>query len=242
MRKIVLALLFSAAVFADDFVVGTSSGYAPFVSLDSQGNYEGFDIDVARLVAERLGKTLVIKDFGSMPSQMLALKQNRIDALIWAISITEERKKNLNMIHYQGDPVTTLPFLFWNKVPKGISTIADLQEVCVEAGSFQEAVVASFPQARRKNVEKIMDVLLSLKTNKVMAAAVDPALLPRIQKQYPQMKLINLPIPEAQQALGNGICINKQNTALAQKVQEVVDSLKSEGKIRELEEKWGLTP
>jgi len=135
-----------------------------------------------------------------------------------------------------------LPFLFWKEVPAGVNTIADLQEVCVESGSFQEAVVAAFPKTQRKNVEKISDVILSLKTNKVMAAAVDPALIPRVQKQYPQMKVVNLPIPEAQQSFGNGICVNKKETALAQKVQEAVDNLKSEGKIRELEQKWGLTP
>jgi ABC-type amino acid transport substrate-binding protein len=57
----------------ETLTVGTTSGYAPYVSLDSQGQYEGFDIDFAKLVAERLNKKLVIKDLGSMPSLMIGL-------------------------------------------------------------------------------------------------------------------------------------------------------------------------
>jgi polar amino acid transport system substrate-binding protein len=81
-------------LIASDFVVGTTSGYAPFVSLDAEGKYHGFDIDLAELLAIKLNKKLVIKDLGSMPSLMLGLKQKKIDALIWAVSITEDRMKN----------------------------------------------------------------------------------------------------------------------------------------------------
>src|SRR5690242_7188338 len=103
--------LFSAPLIAEEssFIVGTTSGYAPFVSLDNQGNYEGFDIDLAELVAKKLNKKLVIKDLGSMPSLMMGLKMNKVDAVIWAVSITQERLKQMEMVYYQGEKLTVMP-------------------------------------------------------------------------------------------------------------------------------------
>ncbi len=76
-------------IAAQDFIVGTTSAYAPFVSLNEQGDYIGFDIDIATELSQKLNRKLVIKDIGSLPSLMMALKQGKIDAIIWAISITE---------------------------------------------------------------------------------------------------------------------------------------------------------
>lgn len=39
----------------NELIVGVMSGYPPFAQLDTQGNLVGFDIDVATLIAEKLG-------------------------------------------------------------------------------------------------------------------------------------------------------------------------------------------
>ena len=122
-----LALGASSQAEESPFIVGTTSGYAPYVSLNAKGEYEGFDIDVAHLVAERMHKKLVIKDLGSMPSLLMALQKKKIDAAIWAISITEERQKSMSMVYYQGEKVTELPFVFWKEIPKGLSKMEDFK-------------------------------------------------------------------------------------------------------------------
>jgi ABC-type amino acid transport substrate-binding protein len=241
MKKILFALLFSASLFAQEsLVVGTTSGYAPFVSLDTQGKYEGFDIDIAELLSQKLDRKLVIKDCGSMPSLMLALKQNKVDVVIWAVSITEERQKSMEMVYYQGEKVTEMPFLFWKEIPAAVKSIEDIKQLCVEAGTFQEAVVKKFPSISYKNVDKITDVLLELRYGKSAAAAVDPSLVSRFQSQYPEIKVLRLPLPPSDHALGNGICISKSKSALAAQVKRAIAELTAEGKIAELEKKWKL--
>lgn len=228
---------------ADSLVVGMTSGYAPYVSLDEKGKYEGFDIDVAELLAKKLNKKLVLKDLGSMPSLMLALKQGKIDALIWAVSITEERLKTLEMVYYQGDKMVEMPFLFWNKSPENLQSLADLggkREVCVEAGSFQEDVLRKYPEIKIKYIDKITDAIMEIKFGKSFAATVDPSLLTRFQAQFPEIKVTNLPLPPSEQSLGNGICLNKANQELAAQVKSAVGELIAEGKIAELEKKWNL--
>ncbi|MDE3045638.1 MAG: transporter substrate-binding domain-containing protein [Verrucomicrobiota bacterium] len=241
------SLLFSFSAFADGgkLIVGTTSGYAPYVSLNEKGDYEGFDIDLARLVAERLNRKLVLQDLGSMPSLLVALKKNKIDAIIWAMSITEDRRKEMEMIYYQGEIITTMPFIFWKEAPKGVAKIEDLGKVpnckiCVEAGSYQDTVLQKHPSLKLRFLDKISDGLMEVKYGKALSATVDNSLIPRIQSQYPELKVLYLPLAENERNLGNGVCINKENKQLITQVSKVVADLTKEGKIAELEKKWNL--
>jgi arginine transport system substrate-binding protein len=244
---IISSFLFIAnGLSAADFVVGTTSAYAPFVSLDEQGRYVGFDIDIAKELSKKLGRSLVIKDLGSMPALILALKQNKIDALIWAISITEERQKQMEMIYYQGEKVTMLPLLFWKQIPEKISSIEVMVNdphamISVEAGSFQESFLLSVPGLNLKQVDKVMDAILELKYGKSLATMVDPSLLATILDKFPQIKVLNIPLPPSAQSHGNGICINKSNPILIVEVKQAITELRNMGKIAELEKKWNLT-
>jgi ABC-type amino acid transport substrate-binding protein len=252
---ILLPFLFVGKVFGeeqenkklDPFIIGTTSGYAPYVSLNAKGDYEGFDIDVAEQIANKLGKKLVIKDCGSMPGLMLALKQNKVDALIWAISITEERMKNLEMVYYHGEKITEMPFLFWNKIPEGIKSIEDLgndpkKVVCVEAGTSQEDVLKKFSKIQLKFIDKITDVIMEIKYGKSFTTSVDPSLLPRFKAKYPEIKVLYLPLPQSEHVLGCGVCLNKSNTKLTPIMRQITQELIDEGKIAELEKKWNMNP
>lgn len=249
MKKFLFALIFLSSVqlFANEepLVVGTTSGYAPYVSLDQKGNYEGFDIDFAELLAKKLNRKLVLKDLGSMPSLLLALQQKKIDLLIWAVSITPDRLKNMEMVYYQGEKETEMPFLFWKKVPEGIQSIEDLGkdpkfQISAEAGSFQESVLKNYPQVRLKQVEKLTDAIMEIRFGKSNAAMTDPSLVSELMAQYPEIKVLKLPLRPEEYALGNGVGINKANQELAKQVQAAAEQLLSEGKIAELEKKWKL--
>ncbi|HSX11238.1 MAG TPA: transporter substrate-binding domain-containing protein [Chlamydiales bacterium] len=244
MKSYFLLLLLGIQAFANQepLVVGTTSGYAPYVSINAEGKYEGFDIDLAEMLAKRLGRKLVIKDCGSMPGLMLALKQGKVDVLIWAVSITEERMKTLEMVYYQGEKVTKLPIFFWKEIPEGIGSLEDLAKkgVCVEGGSFQEAVLKSIPGIPLKYMDKIDDAIMDVKYGKSVAGTIDTSLLPRVKAQYPEIRILELPIPGDKQSLGNGICIAKDRQALASQVKQAVKELTAEGKIGELEKKWKM--
>ncbi len=232
---------------SEKFIVGTTSGYAPYVSLDSKGQYEGFDIDLAKLVAEKLNKKLILKDLGSMPGLILALKQKKVDAVIWAVSITEARQKEMRMVYYQGDKVTSMPLLFWEKIPDHIKGPEDFKSdskkaLCVEAGTYQEQVMNSYPNLILKTVDKITDAILELKFGKSLAAAVDHSLIPFLLEQNPQIKVLYFPLPSEKQSLGNGICIHKNNPDLEAQVKKAIEELTKSGAIRELEKKWNLVP
>ena len=98
-----LVLLCTASAFAEEFRVGMECGYAPFnwsqveqtegtVPIDgNQGYAGGYDVAIAQLIADGLGRDLVIVKLewdGLIP----ALNSGMIDAVIAGMSPTEERK------------------------------------------------------------------------------------------------------------------------------------------------------
>ncbi len=243
-----LCLFFCSLQASEEkFVVGTTSGYAPYVSLNDKGEYEGFDVDVAHLIAEKLHRKLVLQDLGTMPSLIMALKTKKIDSIIWAVSITEQRMKEMDMHYYQGEKTTEISFLFWKEVPKDLKTIDDLAKLStrpigVEAGSYQDSVLQQYPNIKLRFLDKISDGIMEVKYGKSFATVVDYSLLPRIQKQYPEAKVAFLPLPPSQQSLGYGVCVNKEHSELSQKVKNAIEELRQEGKLAELEKKWNLNP
>jgi len=92
----------------DSIIVGMECNYAPFnwTQLDdsngavkisnTEGYCAGYDVEIAKLIAEELGKTLVIKkvtDFGSLPSEV---NTNQIDLIIAGMSPTAERAEAID--------------------------------------------------------------------------------------------------------------------------------------------------
>jgi len=223
-------------------VVGMAAGYAPFVSVNPTGEYEGFDIDIAWALAKELNRELVLQDLGSMTTLLTALDQNKIDTIIWGMSITAERLKNLNMVHYQGANTTSYPLMFWEKVPAGVTTLADLngQVVCVEPNSSQDGVLSKFAQINKLEIEKVDDALLNLQYGKAVAALVEPAIAKKFKAKYPQIQILDVPLDQDDQVRGIGIVLKPENQNLISEIQAAVQNLKTSGVITSLEQKWGI--
>ncbi|QQR48720.1 amino acid ABC transporter substrate-binding protein [bacterium] len=224
-------------------VVGTVGGYAPFVSMNEKGDYEGFDIDVAQALAAKLGKTLVLQDLGSMAPLLMTLEQGSVDVVIWDMTITSERLQKFAMVSYQNTEIkTTNPLIFWQKVPAGITTLADLKgmTVCVEPTSAQSSIINKYRDIFILPTEKIDDALLNIQYGKADAAFVDQAIAQKFKAKYPEIQIVDMPLDEEDFLRGSGIMIKKNNTELIRNVEAAVEQLKKSGAIATFETKWGL--
>lgn len=71
-------------------VVGTSPGYLPFEMIDTNGDFVGYDVDIAKAIGEALGVEVEFKQFefaGLIP----ALQTGDIDIIIAAMTIRGDR-------------------------------------------------------------------------------------------------------------------------------------------------------
>ncbi|HHY57450.1 MAG TPA: amino acid ABC transporter substrate-binding protein [Chloroflexi bacterium] len=80
---------------AGKIVVGTSADYAPYESIDENGNFVGFDMDLIRAIGEKLGVEVEIVDM-PFDSLIAAVQQGKIDAVIAAMQATAERDQQVD--------------------------------------------------------------------------------------------------------------------------------------------------
>jgi polar amino acid transport system substrate-binding protein len=78
-------------------VVGTKADYKPFGFRDPSGAIIGFEPDLARDVAERLGVRLELEPVVSA-NRMQFLQQGRIDLMLATMNVTDERRKTVGIV------------------------------------------------------------------------------------------------------------------------------------------------
>lgn len=90
----------------EEFMVGMECGYAPFnwqtskesdttVSLGNAGYADGYDVQIAKKIADELGLKLVIKKI-SWDGLQVALENGEIDAIIAGMTANEDREEGID--------------------------------------------------------------------------------------------------------------------------------------------------
>jgi arginine transport system substrate-binding protein len=226
----------------ETLIVGLQSGYPPFEFMDDQGKIVGFDVELAELIAEKLGKKLVIKDM-EFEGEILLLKQGKIDLIISGMNITPSRLKEIMLIPYHGEVTTSLSLIFWNEIPQGVHAIDDIEAlsnpaISVQSGAISEAFMSRYPNIEVKSFQGTLAPLIDVKYGKSAANLVETDVAEYLKSQHSEIQCLSVPLPDEEIVLGFGIGIKKENHELIQKVQEFIQELKVLGKLQELEEKW----
>lgn len=73
-------------------VMGTNAGYYPFEMFDKKGDMIGYDVDVARAIAKKMGATLEVQQLG-FDALIPAVQAGKIDIAVAGITATKERKE-----------------------------------------------------------------------------------------------------------------------------------------------------
>lgn len=79
----------------DTYVVASDSTFAPFEFQNSDGKYEGIDVDLVNRIAELQDFTIEFKFIG-FSSAVQAVESGQADAMIAGMTITDEREKSFD--------------------------------------------------------------------------------------------------------------------------------------------------
>ena len=154
--------------FANKFInVGIYVYDYPFGYL-SNGTIGGFDYDLMN----EISKISSIKmNFIPMQFEQLmpALEAKKIDAIIAGMTVTEDRKKQVN---FSDKYYTSRQAILLNQNEDRINTEEDLigKKVGVIKGTIADTIISQNPEIQIERFETVSSILLSLKVGKVDAA------------------------------------------------------------------------
>ena len=80
-------------------IMSTNAAFPPFEMVADDGSFEGYDVEVAAAIAEKLGLELQIDDM-DFDAALLAVQQGKSDIVMAGVSVTEDRLLVMNFSDY----------------------------------------------------------------------------------------------------------------------------------------------
>jgi glutamate transport system substrate-binding protein len=217
-----------------EITVGVKFDVPPFGFKNPRsGAVEGFDIDLAKAIADELG----VK-----PKYIEALSDNRIqflkdgtaDLILSTMTINAERDQEIDF----SDPYfIARGRILVKKSDTSINGVKDLagKEVCTALGStYEDTLKKEAPKAKRRLVDSYSECLELLQNGAVDAVSTDDVILTGMIIQDPSLKLVGEPLTTEPYGAG----IKEGDTAFQSFVNDVLAKFKSDGRWDASYEKW----
>lgn len=218
-------------------VLGLDDTFAPMGFRDNSGEIVGFDIDLAKEVAHRMGVELEIKPI-DWSSSILSLNKGDIDVLWNGLTINETRKEQINF---------SKPYLNNRLVivkPKGRNDINSKEDLAgkilgVQVGSNDEALQSDPISKKAKEIRKYdvnVNAFLDLRAKRIDVVIIDEvAAQYYISEEKVDFVVVeNSPLTEEFYGVG----FRKNSTELLAEVDRILDEMKADGKASEISQKW----
>lgn len=221
-------------------VVGLDDSFPPMGFKDEKNEIVGFDIDLAKEVAKRLGREVEFKaiDWNSKEAE---LKSGRVDILWNGLDITDKRKENMLFSEPYMDNRQIVFVAKNGKVT--VAGEADLagKTIGTQSGGTTEEYFENKPElkASMKEVKYYPDYINAFMDleNGRLDAVVGDEIIGRyyISKHPDEIQAIDTVIGTVSQF---GIAFRKDDQKLRDEVQKVFDEMKADGTVAKISEKW----
>ena len=133
--------------------IGTSADFPPYESRNPQGEFEGFDIELAKIIAKELEMELEIQDM-KFEGLIGSLQADRVDMVISGMNASEDRKKNVDFSRVYND--TGQMFVTKDKPMESLEELEG-KTLGVQLGSIQEEGADALAQVYNFEVKKVDD-------------------------------------------------------------------------------------
>ena len=226
--------------FADGYKVALDGTFAPHAMPSLSGGVEGFNVDLAAAVGEALGTDMevVAAQFSGL---IPALQAGTYDFLVAPTTVTEERAANL--LFTEGFMDTNFAFT----VPAGSDAMEGLdafkgKTIAVNKGSVYESFLTD--RAEEYGWEVVAygtntDAVEAVATGRADANLAGATVSAWAAKQNPRIDLSY----EYPTGLVWAFPFRKDDTETRDKIDAVLECLKTDGTLAALSEKWfGVTP
>ncbi len=222
---------------AGKIVVGVKFDARPFSYKNENGELIGFDIDLAKKIAETLlGDENKIEFKEVTPDKrILMLNSNQVDIVVASMSVTTSRKQivNFSVPYYIAGQAILVP------EKSDITTIPDLnnKRVIVIHGSTAETnlkLVA--PKAKIIGYKNYTEGFNALKTNQADAMATDDTIIFGFLETNKNFKI--LPKRYTKEPYAVAVKKGEEYNNLLSKIDFLIKTMQHNGELRTLKNKW----
>ncbi len=221
-------------------VIGLDDEYAPMGFKNEQNEIVGFDVDLAKEAAKRLGTEVEFKaiDWNSKEAE---LKSGRIDIIWNGLDITPERQENMLF----SDPYMDNRQIVFVKVgnDQGIMAEADLagKSIGTQAGSTAETYIDQTEELKSsfkefKTYGDYVSAFMDLENGRIDALVCDEIVgRYAMSKQDGKFEALDVTVGPVTEF---GIAFRKDDTELRDKVQKAFDEMVADGAAKKISEQW----
>ncbi len=216
-------------------VLGTSADYPPYefhATIDGKDVISGFDIEIAKKIADGLGVELEIKDM-AFNGLLAALQTGTVDFVLAGMQATPERKESVDF---------SIPYFQSNNLimvktenAELYTMLSDLsgKKVGVQQGSIQESAAEEIDGVTTRPLTNVLDIIQDLINGNIDAMIIEESIGKNIVKNNPKLTMLSdIPVPS--DTTGSSVAVAKGNEELLAAINAILKPIVSENQIEDL--------
>ncbi|NKC22224.1 ABC transporter substrate-binding protein [Ochrobactrum oryzae] len=222
-------------------IIGTEGAYPPFNFINPDGSLSGFDVDIAKALCEELKAecTFITQEWdGTIP----ALQAGKFDAYVSSMSITEERKKQVDFTnkYYNTPPGIAVPkdsdikgVTKEDLAGKTIGVQVSTTHANYAEHAFTDSTIKAYPTAEEYRLDMANGRLDAVNDDSVTLSewlkTPDGACC-KMVGTYPSDDNIH--------GVGIGVALKKGRPELVEKFNNAIKAIRANGKYKEVNDKY----
>ncbi len=222
---------------AGKLTIAIDPTYPPMEFTDEDGNYIGFDIDLAREIAKELGveAEFIAMDWDGI---LAGLTGGRYDVIMSSMNITEERLKQANFVEY-----AQMSQVFVSRKGVEVKTPEDLagRVVAVQAETTSHIWVDEVKAEKVPDIKEIRsfkaatEAFLEVKNGRADVIVIDEPVGLYYAAQDPETFVVTGRAIDPEPV---GIALRKEDVALKEALEKAVQTLRENGTYAQVSQKW----
>ncbi|MCS4532777.1 amino acid ABC transporter substrate-binding protein [Neisseria montereyensis] len=216
--------------------VGTEGTYAPFTYHDESGKLTGYDVEVTRAVADKLGIQVEFKET-QWDAMLAGLKAGRFDMVANQVGLTTpERRATFDK---SSDYSYSGPMAVSRADDNRIKSFADMKGLtAAQTLSSNYGEMAQKAEAEIIPVDGMAQALTLVQQKRADFTFNDSLALLDYLKKNPNSGLKTAWTAPSDEKIGSGFVVNKGNEEALAKISSAVDELREDGTLKQLGEQF----
>ncbi|MFD1849903.1 amino acid ABC transporter substrate-binding protein [Oceanobacillus bengalensis] len=213
--------------------VGTEGTYAPFTFHNEEGELTGYDVEVIKEVAKRMGVEVDFQET-QWDSMFAGLNSERFDLIANQVGINEDRLENYDF---------SIPYTYSSAVvvvPTEINDITSFEDI--EGRQSAQSLTSNYTTIAEENgaevvgVEGLAQAIELIKQGRAEVTVNDKlAVLDYINQQGDESIKI---VAEAEDSSEMAFIFNKGNEELIDAINEQLEAMREDGTLTEISQEW----